>query len=303
MSIKQRYADAETASRSDLWGNAALALFKGIVAILSGSKVLLADAFRSAGQAAAAFAALTGIQLRSSKKAASEDGKGSASRFAAVILPIALVIAGVEIGIAAGKDIWMASEQPLQAPHWSALAAIVAGIVVQQLLLPVRERQWGLLASLTALIGTGSALVGQATGAKSLYYFGPAAAIAISVMLAAGGFRLLAEASRKQHASGVQHEDADDLMQLIQRVEGVITVESLQAKEHGHYVVADVVISVNPRISVLEGHDIAKRVKQLLLLRFTHLTDVTIHVEPYDPGYPYKSNHDPNQEHAPTLLQ
>ncbi|MBH5317122.1 hypothetical protein I6N90_04775 [Paenibacillus sp. GSMTC-2017] len=98
-------------------------------------------------------------------------------------------------------------------------------------------------------------------------------------------------------------ESVDDLMQVVQRVEGVVTVQSLRAKEHGHYVIAEIVISVNPRISVLEGQDIAKRVKLLLMHRFTHLSDVSIYVEPYDPGYPYKSNHDPNQEQMPTLLQ
>ena len=98
-------------------------------------------------------------------------------------------------------------------------------------------------------------------------------------------------------------EDTEELMQIVQRVEGVITVQSLRAKEHGHYVIADIVISVNPRITVLEGQEIAKRVKLLLMHRFLHLSDVSVYVEPYDPGYPYRSNHDPNQEQLPTLLQ
>jgi divalent metal cation (Fe/Co/Zn/Cd) transporter len=101
----------------------------------------------------------------------------------------------------------------------------------------------------------------------------------------------------------VQEEPAEELMQLVQRVEGVVTVQSLKAKEQGHYVVAEIVISVNPRITVLEGQEIAKRVKLLLMHRFLHLSEVLIYVEPYDPGYPYKSNHDPNQEQMPTLLQ
>lgn len=100
-----------------------------------------------------------------------------------------------------------------------------------------------------------------------------------------------------------REESADELLQVVQRVEGVVTVQSLRAREHGHYVVAEIVISVNPRITVLEGQEIAKRVKLLLMHRFLHLSDVAIYVEPYDPGYPYKSNHDPNQEQMPTLLQ
>jgi Predicted Co/Zn/Cd cation transporters len=100
-----------------------------------------------------------------------------------------------------------------------------------------------------------------------------------------------------------KEEPAEELMQVVQRVEGVVTVESIRAREQGHYVVAEIVISVNPKITVQEGQEIAKRVKMLLMARFLHLSDVSVYVEPYDPGYPYKSNHDPNQEHMPTLLQ
>ena len=100
-----------------------------------------------------------------------------------------------------------------------------------------------------------------------------------------------------------REESAEELMQVVQRIEGVVTVESIRAREQGHYVTAEIVISVNPRITVLEGQEIAKRVKLLLMHRFLHLSEVMVYVEPYDPGYPYKSNHDPNQEQMPTLLQ
>lgn len=114
---------------------------------------------------------------------------------------------------------------------------------------------------------------------------------------------ILFRGSQRGGASKKQEESAEELMAVVQRVEGVVTVQSIRAREQGHYVVAEIIISVNPRITVLEGQDIAKRVKLLLMHRFLHLSEVMIYVEPYDPGYPYKSNHDPNQEQMPTLLQ
>ncbi|WP_372447115.1 cation transporter [Paenibacillus cisolokensis] len=56
--MKQRYARSEAAIRYGLWGNTALALFKGIVGWLSGSTALLADAFRSTAEAAESYADL-----------------------------------------------------------------------------------------------------------------------------------------------------------------------------------------------------------------------------------------------------
>ncbi|MFX3634873.1 MAG: cation diffusion facilitator family transporter [Candidatus Pristimantibacillus sp.] len=303
MSTKQRYAKAETASWADLWGNAALALFKGIVGGLSGSKALLADAFRSAADSAAAFAALSRNRYNPGQLSQSDEAVKSHSKREAVtsiLVSVVLLIIGLEIGIAAIRDITEGVSEP---PHWSALAAIVAGIIVKEFFLPYKDRNSGLYSSLAALVGAGGALVGHAVELPVLYYLDPAAAVVIAVIVMLHGYRIITAVMNKEETNVDRNEDADELMQLIQRVDGVITVESLQAKEQGHYVVAEVVISVNPRITVLEGQDIAKRVKQLLLLRFSHVTEVTIYVEPYDPGYPYKSNHDPNQEHAPTLLQ
>ncbi|MCK9859172.1 cation diffusion facilitator family transporter [Paenibacillus sp. ATY16] len=296
MSTEQRYAKAKPAEQAGLWGTAALALFKGIVGGLAGSKSLLADAFRTAAECAAAFALLSGKQEGSKKTAAMLRTEALTKVFLAVFF----LITSLEIGISAIRSIAEGVDKP---PHWTALAAILLSLLVREMFFSQKERGSSLYCSLAALVGAGGAMLGKAAALPALYYLDPAAAIVIAVIVMLSGYRTIAGFVRKDAKAEIQSEDTEILMQLIQRVEGVITVESIQAKEQGHYVVADIVISVNPRISVLEGHEIAKRTKQLLLTRFGHVTDVTIHVEPYDPGYPYKSNHDPNQEHMPTLLQ
>ncbi|ACT03008.1 cation diffusion facilitator family transporter [Paenibacillus sp. JDR-2] len=296
MSTEQRYAKAKPAEQAGLWGTAALALFKGIVGGLAGSKSLLADAFRTAAECAAAFALLSGKQGGSKKNAAVLRTETLTNVFLAVFF----LITSLEIGISAIRSIAEGVDNP---PHWTALAAILLSLLVREMFFSQKERGSSLYCSLAALVGAGGAMLGKAAALPALYYLDPAAAIVIAVIVMLSGYRTIAGFVRKDAKAEIQSEDTEILMQLIQRVEGVITVESIQAKEQGHYVVADIVISVNPRISVLEGHEIAKRTKQLLLTRFGHVTDVTIHVEPYDPGYPYKSNHDPNQEQMPTLLQ
>jgi len=303
MSTKQRDAKAEPAYPAGLWGNAVLALFKGIVGLLSGSKTLLADGFRSAAECAAAFVAPTGMNAGDRQQNTSEVpaiDRNRAETFTTIIISVVFLVLGLEIGISAIRDIASGVEQP---PHWSALAAVVAGIIVKELFLPGKERMVSLVASLAGVVGVGGALAGQVLSEPKLYYFDPAGALVIAIIVLYNGYRIIIDALHKDRARESRSEDAEELMQLIQRVEGVITVESLQAKEQGHYVVAEIVISVNPRITVLEGNEIAKRVKQLLLKRFGHVTEVTIYVEPYNPGYPYKSNHDPNQEYMPTMLQ
>ncbi|URN92937.1 MAG: hypothetical protein NAG76_13910 [Candidatus Pristimantibacillus lignocellulolyticus] len=110
----------------------------------------------------------------------------------------------------------------------------------------------------------------------------------------------------KSHLSHNCNNDSDSterILQVVQRINGVVAIESCEAKEQGHYVVASLTINVNPKITVQEGQDIAKRVRMLLMHRFTHLTDVVVHVKPFAPDYPYKSNHSAAHDEVPTILQ
>lgn len=305
MSTAQRYAKAGTATWAGLWGNMLLALCKGIMGWLSGSKALLADAFRTAADAAEAAAAVssqrTGRQRTAGKaggEASTADSKGEMAT--TILMSVILLIVGLEIGISAIRDL---SDGVHESPRWTALVVIGVSLIAQQLFLPSRDRMSALYCSLAALIGTGGAIIGRWLSVPELYYMDPAAALAIAAIIMYGGLRMATGSVKGAGGKRTEEENANEMMQLVQRVEGVITVQSLKAKEQGHYVVAEIVISVNPRITVLEGHEIAKRVKQLVMKRFIHVTDVSIFVEPYDPGYPYKSNHDPNQEQMPTLLQ
>lgn len=101
----------------------------------------------------------------------------------------------------------------------------------------------------------------------------------------------------------IDHDSTDRIMQVVQRINGVIAIETCYAREQGHYVVATLTINVNPKITVQEGQDIATRVRWLLMHRFTHLSEVIVHVKPFAPEYPYKSNDSILQDDISNILQ
>ncbi len=110
MSTTQRYAKAESASWAGLWGNMLLALFKGVIGWLSGSKALLADAFRTAAEAVSGIAAISGLRASRQRKMAksnaaaeAEDTRGEAT--STILLSVVLLVIGLEIGISAIRDI------------------------------------------------------------------------------------------------------------------------------------------------------------------------------------------------------
>ncbi|XEC93139.1 cation diffusion facilitator family transporter [Paenibacillus tarimensis] len=302
MGTKHRYREAEAAAKANLLGNAGLALLKGVTGLMTGSAALLSDAVRSASDAAVGATAVTGLRRigksQGKRTRLAEPGRAeSVTRFIAAVV---LVLLGLEIAITAVRSVAQGIGPD---PHWASAAIIIFAFGAKQWFLPVKERGTDLFASLLALIGTGGAYAGKLLSLSLLYYLDPAAAFAISLIVLQNGYKLIATTRMTGYKPGVQQAETDELMEAVQRIDGVVTIEELNAWEHGHYVAIHLRISVNPRITVQEGNEIAKRVKELLMKRFLHVADVTVSVEPYAPGYPYKSNHDPNQEDMPTLLQ
>jgi cation diffusion facilitator family transporter len=312
-----RFGKAEKAAWLGIVGNLALAGMKGTIGVMAGSKALLADAVHSASDVAGSFAVLVG--LRAAKKPADEDhpyGHGKAETIAAIVVSVLMILIGFEIGMSALESLRNGVTEP---PHWIALVALGISVGVketlfrynfrlgkklssQALIANAWDHRTDVFASIAASVGVAGAIAGQYLGQPSLYFLDPAASLFVSVLVLRMGYKLIKESVHNTMDHVLHEEDAAELVEASQRVKGVISVDGLRAREHGHYVIVDVKISVNPRITVSEGHEIAKTVKQHLMKRFTHVSDVFVHVNPYDPGYPYKNNVDPDQDEFPTVL-
>lgn len=312
-----RFGKAERAAWIGIVGNLALAGIKGAIGFFSGSKALMADAVASASDVAGSLAVLVG--LKAAKRPADTDhpyGHGKAESIAAIVVSVLMILIGFEIGKSAIDSL---RNGVGSAPHWIALVALGISIGVKEALFRYNFRlgqklsspalianAWDhrtdVFSSIAASVGVAGALAGKVLNQPNLYFLDPAASLFVSVLVLRMGYKLIKESVHNTMDHVLHEEDAAELVEAVQRVKGVITVDDLRAREHGHYVIVDVKISVNPRITVTEGHEIAKTAKQHLMKRFTHVSDVFVHVNPYDPGYPYKNNVDPDQDEYPTVL-
>jgi cation diffusion facilitator family transporter len=307
--MEQRTATAERGALVSLWGLLGLTLFKGAAGWLTGSKALLADACHSAADCSGSFQTYLGLRNTLKSPADSKQAESAATIFLSALL----LVAGLEIGISSVRSV-AAGQQ--QAPGWGAVAAIAAGMAVREALVRYKRRRDSvtgfrgerpgehrsdIFASLTALVGTSAAASGKMLDIPFLYVLDPAAGLVISVFVLRMGYRLTAGVIRQRERSSLGEVEAQSLLEAVQRIDGVIAVDDLRTREHGHYIVVDLIIRVNPRISVMEGQDIAQSVRRHLTKRFLHVSDVSVQVQPYDPGYPYKSNH--QDEEWPTVLQ
>ncbi|GAV14056.1 cation diffusion facilitator family transporter [Paenibacillus sp. chi10] len=312
-----RFAKAETGAWVGIIGNILLAGVKGIAGFLSGSQALIADAFHSASDVAGSFAVLVG--LKAAKRPPDKDhpyGHGKAESIAAIVVSVLLLVVGIELAISAAKSIWNGK---VVVPEWYALAAIILSIVAkesmfqykfrlgkrlssQALIANAWEHRSDVYSSIAALVGVGGAMIGGRLGISWLLYLDPIAGAVVALLVLRMGYRLVLDSIHSTMDHVLHDEDANPLIRAVQSVDGVITVDELRAREHGHYVIVDVKISVNPRLTVAEGHAVAKRVKKHLLQRFIHVADVFVHVNPFDPGFPYRSQ-EARGDDASTLLQ
>lgn len=312
-----RIGKAEMAAWLGIAGNVALAGVKGAIGIAAGSKALMADAVSSATDVAGSLTVLVG--LRAAKRPADTDhpyGHGKAEPIAAIIVSVLMILIGFEIGKSSLQHLRSGVTEP---PGWIALVALAVSIVVKEALFRYNyalgkelsshaliagawDHRTDVFSSIAASLGVIGALAGKWLDQPKLYVLDPAAGLFVSALVLRMGYKLIKDSVHNTMDHVLHDEDAAELVQTVQRIKGVITVDGLRAREHGHYVIVDVKISVNPKITVAEGHEIAKITKQHLMKRFIHVSDVLVHVNPYDPGYPYKNNVDPEQDEMPTLL-
>lgn len=309
MKMRQRTVTAERGALVSACGLLGLSVFKGAAGWLTGSKALLADACQSAADCAGSFTSLLG--WRNARKSLTRARNLESA--ATIVLSAVLLVAGLEIGMSSIKALAAVTGK---SPGWEAVAAIGAGIAVREGLVRYKrrrdnrlglrteragQRRQDLYVSFVALTGASAAAMGDTLEMPALYVLDPAAGIVISAFVLRAGVHMTASVIRQTEHAAPNELDNRMLLEAVQSIEGVVAVDEIRTKEHGHYLVVEAVIRVNPRISVAEGHDIAMRVRRHLTKRFLHVSDAAVQVQPYDPGYPYKSNH--QDEEWPSFLQ
>lgn len=277
--------------------NVLLTILKAIGGILSGSRALLADALHSASDIVGSIVILFAVKV--AVKPPDEEhpyGHGKAENVGSIIIALLLIVVGIEISISSVKILF--GEVPT-APGLLALVIIAISIVIKEILfyyklfLGKKYRSTALiseawhhrsdsLSSLAALIGVGAALLGQKLGWPILIYGDALAGIVVSLIVIKVGYSLAQESFGVMMEKVLSQDESQIYRQTVLTVNGVERIDQMHARTHGSYVIIDIKISVNPKITVREGHSIAAEVKEILLDKHTDIEDVFVHVNPYE---------------------
>lgn len=310
---------SEKVTWTGIIGDVVLAVAKGSVGYISGSKALIGDALYSGADAAAKLAETLpwrpGLGKTSAGTRRIEEWRGRKEPVLAILFSVLILMGGLQITFSAIRDL---TTGQLSTHGQMALITVIVSILFKEIVFQYQYRyfkklgdgshaayanshRFSLYTSITVLIGISLSMAGVFW--HPLLYMDSIAALLTGCLILRKGYSLIVSSVFSKELQELPSEEAANFIETVQRVHGVIRVEHLKAQEQGNYVNLQVKISVNPRITVMEAQDIAECARKLLQHRFVHVGEVHMDVVPYDPGYPYKSNYELVDNDIPTLLQ
>lgn len=295
MQKDERFKKAEFVAKIGIVGNLLLAVMKWIIGIYANSRALVADAVNSASDVAGSLVVFVG--LRAAKQPPDEEhpyGHGKAESIAAIIVAVLLVLVGFEIGRAS----FAAFFAPIEAPKMIAVFAVLLSIVVKEclfrytyrlgkklnsdaLIVTAYDHRSDVYSSFAALVGIGAAIIGNWLHIEWLEYADPVAGLVVSILILKMAWTLGKESIHNTLDHVLSDEETVGFREMIEKVPEVKKIDELHAREHGHYVIIDLKISVDPHMTVEQGHKVGKAVKKKLLEQKT-VENVFVHINPYN---------------------
>ncbi|WLR49979.1 cation diffusion facilitator family transporter [Bacillus tianshenii] len=295
MQKEERFKKAEFAAMVGVVGNIILAVVKGVLGTIGNSRALIADAAHSFSDVMGSIAVYVG--LRAAKQPPDEDhpyGHGKAESIAAIIVAVLLMLVGFEIGLSSFKSFF----KPLEAPTSAAIIGVSISIVVKEVMFQYKyrlgkriksdaiivnayEHRSDVFSSLAALVGIVGAMVGGYFEIGWLIYADPVAGVFVAGLVVKMAWKLGAESIHTTLDHVLHEEDVEELRKVVYTVPEVKLINELHAREHGHYVIVDLKIAVDPLMTVEKGHSVGKKVKEKLL-KVSNVQDVMVHINPYN---------------------
>jgi cation diffusion facilitator family transporter len=270
--------------------NVFLILFKLLAGIFGQSQALIADAVHSISDLFTDFVVLFGLKI--GRKAPDEKhhfGHARIETLASAIVGVALIATALYLGVKASWNIYRHTEYH---PTWLALVGAAASIAVKEALyrytihigrriksLAVVANAWhhrsDALSSVAVLLGVAGARIRPSWHVLDSY-----AALCVSFFIIKVGLEILWGALREFIDTAPQPQILSKITECTLSVDGVIAMHDLRARTSGGLHQIELHIVVDGRLSVTEGHRIAKSVESCLMEEVADLDQIIVHVDP-----------------------
>lgn len=265
------------------------AVLQALIVVVSGSVALLSDTLHNVTDALTAIPLWMAFAMGRRKPTRTYTyGFGRVEDF------VGLLIVGA-IGLSAVLIVWesvgrLAEPRLIDHVPW-VIAAGLVGAVGNELVARYRMRVGRAIGS-EALITDGRhartdawtsfAVVAAGVGAAfGVAWVDPVAGLLVAVGIVALMFRSARRVSRRL-LDGVDPETVDLVDRTIRSVPGVADVADLRVRWHGHRLRIAASVSVDPKMTVVAGHEVAHAAEHALLHAFSTPVSVVIHIDPHE---------------------
>jgi len=275
-----------------LWMNGMLAAIKIAGGVWGNSFALIADGFESFADVFSS--AIVYVGLRYSVKPRDHNhpyGHGKAEPLAAAVVGLALVGAGVTIAVQSIREILT----PHFLPEPFTLVILAGVVLIKEGLFRYVNRVGSSIESLAVqadawhhrsdAITSGLAFIGISTA----LWLGPgyealddwAALIAAGIILF-NAYHQIRPALHDLSDAAPPATIADQVRTTARTVPGVRDLEKCFVRKMGFEFFVDLHVLVDADLSVREGHTIAHATKDAILAAHPRITEVLIHIEPFE---------------------
>ncbi|RLB19781.1 MAG: cation-efflux pump [Deltaproteobacteria bacterium] len=270
--------------------NVALIVLKFGAGILGHSQALIADAVHSVSDLFTDVIVIVGLWM--GRKAPDERhhfGHARIETLASSFVGVALIVTALYIGIGASLSIYRhTGSHPTKLALIAALFSIVlkeglyhytlrAGRRIKSKLLVANawHHRSDSLSSVAVVLGVSGALIHPSWHALDSY-----AALLVSFFIVKVGLDTLRDSLREFTDTAPPSEIVETIRTCAREVPGVLDMHDLRVRTSGGRYQMETHIVVDGRLSVFEGHRIAKAVETCLAEEITDLDRVIVHLDP-----------------------
>ena len=292
--------------------NTLLALFKISVGIIGYSQSLIADGIHSLSDLITdGLVVMAGHLGAQSPDKEHPYGHGRIETIGAIIISLILIFAA--LGIAFDTTRHIIHHMHHTRPTFSVIIVAIISMVANEGLFYytlikgnkinsdlLRTNAWhnrsDALVSLIVL----ASVIGARLG---ITYFDSVGALVIALLILRMGIKMIWKNIQELIDAAVDDETLEKITNSISTISGVLSIHQLRTRSHGGNIFIDVHIQVSPNISVSEGHYISEQVHVNLMKNISHVSDVTVHIDPENDATSTPSVNLPSREDLHRLLK
>jgi cation diffusion facilitator family transporter len=286
---KSRIGTPEASTKISIVANVVLLILKLIGGFFAGSRALIADSLNSLLDLVGNFAVWFGLKVaKRPADAGHQYGHDNADVLAASFVAMVILATGIYIGY---DSIHIMIDREYRVPGYLATGVAVFTIIVKTVLyyytrsVGRKYKSAAVLANAqdhkSDVYASSGALFGIVISQTGYPVLDPVGGLWVSFFILRNAVNLIRDNVHTLMSGAPDKETVQKVQETVREIKDVKGLMTTRMRTLGSRHFVDLEIFVDRNLSVWEAHNIAHKVRDLLISRYEDITEVMVHVEPY----------------------